>query len=155
MHSIKKPMNQLCHPWQRQSMAPMTLLTSPDPINWSLQHSASNQHNSEPHWKQEQQQHPPQFLPNHKPRDLHLHPFRSQPSGPPISPPASVASDPPRGNRSTRFFTNMNCCWSHGFDIGNNHTSATCRNPKEGHKREATVTNQMGGDQTNCHLIPN
>ena len=61
---------------------------------------------------------------------------------------------PPRGNRSTRFFNNSNYCWSHGFDIGPSHTSATCRNPKHGHKKEATVTNQMGGDQTNCHLIP-
>ena len=53
------------------------------------------------------------------------------------------------------FFSNMNHCWSHGFDIGPNHTVATCRNPKDGHKREATVTNQMDGDQINCHLIPN
>ena len=62
---------------------------------------------------------------------------------------------PPQGNRSTRFFDNMNCCWTHGFDIGPSHTGATCRTPKEGHKTDATVTNQMGGSQTNCHLIPN
>ena len=62
---------------------------------------------------------------------------------------------PPRGHRTTRFYKNNNYCWSHGYDIGNGHTSATCKHPKEGHKREATVTNQLGGDQTNCHLIPN
>ena len=62
---------------------------------------------------------------------------------------------PPKGHRTTRFCSNNDHCWSHGFDVGNGHTSATCKNPKEGHRREATVTNQLGGDQTNCHLIPN
>ena len=38
-----------------------------------------------------------------------------------------------------------NYCWTHGFKVGKNHTSQTCRNPKEGHQREATSTNMMGG----------
>jgi len=38
-----------------------------------------------------------------------------------------------------------NYCWSHGFRCGKEHTSATCKWPKEGHKCEATVTNQLSG----------
>lgn len=38
-------------------------------------------------------------------------------------------------------------CHSHGFHpVGKDHTSKTCSWKKEGHKTEATWTNQMGGD---------
>jgi hypothetical protein len=39
-------------------------------------------------------------------------------------------------------------CWSHGYTPNANHTSANCRNPKEGHCAKATFRNTMGGCQT-------
>jgi len=47
--------------------------------------------------------------------------------------------------RAADCFCYGNYCWSHGFCCGKEHTSATCKWPKEGDKREATVTNQLGG----------
>jgi len=41
--------------------------------------------------------------------------------------------------------TMRNYCWTHGFRVGKNHTSMTCRTPKEGHQRGATAGNMMGG----------
>ena len=41
--------------------------------------------------------------------------------------------------------TQMYYCWSHGLGFNKNHTSATCENPKEGHQKEATLANMMGG----------
>ena len=38
-------------------------------------------------------------------------------------------------------------CWSHGYLIWKNHKSCNCRFPKEGHKKEATRENNMGGNQ--------
>ncbi len=38
-----------------------------------------------------------------------------------------------------------NYCWTHGFRVWGDHTSMTCRRPAEGHKREATKDNMMGG----------
>ena len=40
---------------------------------------------------------------------------------------------------------NNNYCWTHGYSVHKNHTSATCRNPAAGHQREATRDNPMGG----------
>ena len=60
---------------------------------------------------------------------------------------APNTTGPPRRNqaRAADRFRYGNYCWSHGFCCGKEHTSATCKWPKEGHKREATVTNQLGG----------
>jgi hypothetical protein len=41
---------------------------------------------------------------------------------------------------------NDNYCWSHGYQVGLNHTSANCTNKSPGHKYNATKTNIMGGD---------
>ena len=82
----------------------------------------------------------------------------SAPTQPPTLQGATKAPNrirPPQGHRDTRFFNNMNCCWSHGFDIEPNHTSATCRNPKQGHQKDTTVTNQMDGCQLNCGKTKN
>jgi hypothetical protein len=48
-----------------------------------------------------------------------------------------------------RFKPNGNYCWTHGWDLPNAHTSASCNRPKEGHKREATKDNTMGGSDNN------
>jgi hypothetical protein len=42
-----------------------------------------------------------------------------------------------------------NYCWTHGYKVGNTHTSLSCNLPKQGHKREATRANNMGGSQDN------
>jgi hypothetical protein len=42
-----------------------------------------------------------------------------------------------------------NYCWTHVYKVGNTHTSLSCNFPKQGHKREATQANNMGGRQAN------
>ena len=44
---------------------------------------------------------------------------------------------------------NGNYCWTHGYRVGNNQTSATCQNKAPGHQDQATCTNTMGGSQAN------
>lgn len=46
-------------------------------------------------------------------------------------------------NRNTN--PNQNYCWTHGFKVANSHTSASCKQPAQGHKHEATRANTMGG----------
>jgi hypothetical protein len=43
----------------------------------------------------------------------------------------------------------INYCWTHGYKVGNTHTSLTCTRPKPGHKKEATRADSMGGSQAN------
>jgi len=47
--------------------------------------------------------------------------------------------------RAAEHFRYGNYCWLYGFCCGKEHTSATCKWPKEGHKRKATMNNQLGG----------
>jgi hypothetical protein len=42
-----------------------------------------------------------------------------------------------------------NYCWSHGYKVERTHKSQTFIYPKEGHQREATKINNMGGSQVN------
>jgi hypothetical protein len=42
-----------------------------------------------------------------------------------------------------------NYCWTHGYKFANTHTSLSCNFPKEGHKKEATRTDNMGDIQAN------
>ena len=44
---------------------------------------------------------------------------------------------------------NGNYCWTHGWLVGHQHTSATCKNPAAGHKHNATRANTMGGSDKN------
>jgi hypothetical protein len=43
---------------------------------------------------------------------------------------------------------NKYCC-THGYKVANTHTSLSCNFPKQGHKREATRADSMGGSQAN------
>jgi hypothetical protein len=45
-----------------------------------------------------------------------------------------------------------NYCWTHGYKVANTHTSLSCNFPKQGHKREATRADNMGGSQANKEL---
>ena len=60
-----------------------------------------------------------------------------------------------RGNpqQTVRQFQNDNYCWTHGHDLHENHTSATCNWPAEGHQVAATKTNHMNGSQRRAHLV--
>jgi hypothetical protein len=40
-----------------------------------------------------------------------------------------------------------NYCWIHDYKVANTHTSLSCNFPKQGHKREATRADNMGGSQ--------
>jgi phage shock protein A len=53
-----------------------------------------------------------------------------------------------RGQRSLNPSAS-NYCWTHGYKVGSNHTSLTCKLPKPGHKTEATRADNMGGSQAN------
>ena len=53
------------------------------------------------------------------------------------------------GQRGVRRYSGSNnYCWSCGFDI--KHNSENCEYKKEGHNPSATITNRMGGSDTNC-----
>ena len=39
----------------------------------------------------------------------------------------------------------MYYCWSHGLSTNPDHTSASCKNPKEGHETQATIFDMRGG----------
>ena len=56
---------------------------------------------------------------------------------------------PPIAFSLKKKFDNENYCWTHGFDCHATHTSLTCKNPLQGHCREATRDNTMGGSQEN------
>jgi hypothetical protein len=53
-----------------------------------------------------------------------------------------------RGQRSFNPSPN-NTFWTHGYKVANIRTSLSCNLPKQGHKREATRVNTMGGSQAN------
>jgi hypothetical protein len=42
-----------------------------------------------------------------------------------------------------------NYCWNRGCKVANTHTTLSCNFTKQGHKREATRTDNMGGSQAN------
>jgi hypothetical protein len=53
-----------------------------------------------------------------------------------------------RGQRSFNPSPN-NYCWTHSYKVANTNTSLSCNFPKQGHNREATRTDNMGGSQAN------
>ena len=60
---------------------------------------------------------------------------------------ASLWNNRLRGPRSRR--DNGNYCWTHGYRVGNKHTSDTYQNKAPGHQDRATHDNTMGGSQAN------
>jgi hypothetical protein len=53
-----------------------------------------------------------------------------------------------RGQRSFNP-SSRNYCWTHGYKVGNTHTSLTCKLPRPGHKNEVNRADNMGGSQAN------
>jgi hypothetical protein len=58
----------------------------------------------------------------------------------------SGTNDQGGGGRPLYKTKNNNYCWSHGYQVGLQHTSATCTDRKVGHNPAATKSNIMGGD---------
>jgi hypothetical protein len=67
----------------------------------------------------------------------------------PISTPAKAAPKPgpPSPFTGGSDLTTWKYCWSHGIGIGG-HTSDECNRPFQGHCKEATLENRMGGVNT-------
>jgi hypothetical protein len=53
-----------------------------------------------------------------------------------------------RGQRSFNS-SPTNYCWTHGYKVDSTHTILTCKLLKQGHKKEATRADNMGGSQAN------
>jgi hypothetical protein len=61
---------------------------------------------------------------------------------------ASASRSMPNATARARPATNNeNYCWSHGYQIREDHTSMTCTRRAEGHQEEAMKANNMGGCQ--------
>ena len=60
---------------------------------------------------------------------------------------ASLRNSRPRRPRLHQ--DNGNYCWTHGYRVGNKHTSATCQNKAPGHQDQATCDKTMGGSLAN------
>jgi hypothetical protein len=58
----------------------------------------------------------------------------------------SGTNDQGGGGRTLYKTKNNKYCWSHGYQVGLKHTSATCTDRKAGHNPAATKSNIMGGD---------
>ena len=58
----------------------------------------------------------------------------------------------PPPKRTKHSYTNDNYCFTHGFDIDDDHTSSSCWNKCPGHNNTATVTGRKGGSEKNLHL---
>jgi hypothetical protein len=50
-----------------------------------------------------------------------------------------------QGQRPGKTTNNDTYCWSYGCQVHNEHTRTTWKNPKDGHKKEATKNKLMGG----------
>jgi hypothetical protein len=59
-----------------------------------------------------------------------------------------------RGTSTKKWYNNMNYCWSHGYDVAESHTGATCMYPKTGHKVNATREVNLDGSQANKNKVP-
>jgi hypothetical protein len=50
-------------------------------------------------------------------------------------------------------YPNMNYCWTHGFDVDDQHTGMSCKRPAAYHQPQATRQNTMGGSQRDIQRI--
>jgi hypothetical protein len=62
------------------------------------------------------------------------------------APPAAAAGPTNAYVRKSYTTKNDNYCWSHGYQVGLNHTSANCTKKAPVHKDNTTKSNIMGGD---------
>jgi hypothetical protein len=60
--------------------------------------------------------------------------------------------DTPSRPRPRRYH-NTNYCWTHGWDVHDNHTSLTCNRQADGHKTSATRSSTMSGSDSNKNKV--
>jgi hypothetical protein len=60
--------------------------------------------------------------------------------------PDAATSTPTTYVRKSYMTNNDNYCWSHGYQVGLNHTSANCTKKAPVHKDNAIKSNIMGGN---------
>lgn len=65
----------------------------------------------------------------------------------------STTPKPSTQRRTEHLYKNDNYPWSHGFDVSDTHSSATCKHPKPGHQPKATRENTMNGNIYHCHFV--
>ena len=63
------------------------------------------------------------------------------------------AQQPSKPMNPTKYFANWNYCWTHGYDVADNHTSATCPKPAANHQFMATRQNTLGGSKKAMHKV--
>jgi hypothetical protein len=63
-----------------------------------------------------------------------------------IATPIAAAGPTKAYVRKSHKTKNDNYCWSHGYQVGLNHTSANCTKKAPGHKDNVSKANIMGGD---------
>jgi hypothetical protein len=57
----------------------------------------------------------------------------------------------PTHTNPVKYHKNWNYCWSCGYDVADDHTSASCPYPRQGHVHYATRTNTYNGCMKNKH----
>jgi hypothetical protein len=82
-------------------------------------------------------------------------PLYGQPPGPPpYQPWPPVQQHAPPRHPNAKKYSNMNYCWTHGFDISDHHTGMSCQRPSAPyHQPHATRQNPMGGSQKDVNKI--
>ena len=65
---------------------------------------------------------------------------------------AKVTNKTPKNNKDKKTPKERLYCWTHGSCA---HNGKDCKNPKEGHKKEATFSNMMSGSTKECYWIKN
>ena len=62
--------------------------------------------------------------------------------------PSGIHTKKPDGEKKTYTRNDVTCyCWTHGSCL---HKGADCKRKREGHKKEATFINKMGGSTYYC-----
>ena len=69
----------------------------------------------------------------------------AKPGAPPLTTPTTPTTTPSTTAQNLKRYAKDGYCWSHGYRVCKNHTSATCTNKKEGHKDLVTQADTMGG----------
>jgi hypothetical protein len=67
--------------------------------------------------------------------------------------PVATGGTPTAYLRKSYKNNNDNYCWSHGYQVGLNHTSDNCTKKAPGHKGKAIKTNIMGGDTSGSEFL--
>jgi hypothetical protein len=86
--------------------------------------------------------------------------YGQTPGPPPYQAPFMPSTWPPMQQHAparhpnAKRYNNMNYCWTHGFDVSDQHTGMSCQRPAAPyHQPQATRQNPMGGSQKDVNKI--